>query len=169
MVRRGAGPGSGRLKLGKKLKTAVKCCTCVVFYCIRHGTSVLRAPRFFLSTRAFEVKSQNIPYTTSPLTFPVAASYQAYLTSQSYRSCHDNLTSSVVPLTVPFLLNFALYQFSFLRCAKALKMGAAEEVEYSIKPENSTPAIPTSEWPLLLKNYDKCMLFLLCDVLTRAD
>lgn len=31
----------------------------------------------------------------------------------------------------------------------------AEEVEYSIKPENVTPAIPTSEWPLLLKNYDK--------------
>jgi H/ACA ribonucleoprotein complex subunit 4 len=36
-------------------------------------------------------------------------------------------------------------------------MGAAEEAEYSIKPENVTPAIPTSEWPLLLKNYDKCM------------
>lgn len=31
----------------------------------------------------------------------------------------------------------------------------AEEVEYLIKPENVTPAIPTSEWPLLLKNYDK--------------
>jgi hypothetical protein len=31
----------------------------------------------------------------------------------------------------------------------------AEEVEYSIKPENVTPAIPTSEWPLLLKHYDK--------------
>ena len=37
-------------------------------------------------------------------------------------------------------------------------MGAAEEeADYSIKPENSAPAIPTSEWPLLLKNYDKCM------------
>lgn len=31
----------------------------------------------------------------------------------------------------------------------------AEEVEYSIKPENVTPAISTSEWPLLLKHYDK--------------
>jgi hypothetical protein len=37
-------------------------------------------------------------------------------------------------------------------------MGAAEEPEYSIKPENVTPAIPTSEWPLLLKNYDKCTI-----------
>ena len=37
-------------------------------------------------------------------------------------------------------------------------MAAAEDkagVDYSIKPEAVTPAIPTSEWPLLLKNYDK--------------
>lgn len=34
-------------------------------------------------------------------------------------------------------------------------MGMTEEVEYSIKPENIAPPIPTSEWPLLLKNYDK--------------
>lgn len=32
---------------------------------------------------------------------------------------------------------------------------AKADVEYSIKPEAVTPAIPTSEWPLLLKNYDK--------------
>ena len=36
-------------------------------------------------------------------------------------------------------------------------MGAAEEADYSIKPENATPTIPMSEFPLLLKNYDKCM------------
>ena len=37
-------------------------------------------------------------------------------------------------------------------------MGKVEvqEVDYSIKPENVTPQIPTSEWPLLLKNYEKC-------------
>lgn len=29
------------------------------------------------------------------------------------------------------------------------------EVDFSIKPESVTRAIPTSEWPLLLKNYDK--------------
>ena len=29
------------------------------------------------------------------------------------------------------------------------------DVEYSIKPEAVTPAIDTSTWPLLLKNYDK--------------
>lgn len=33
-----------------------------------------------------------------------------------------------------------------------------QEVDYAIKPENVTPVIPTSEWPLLLKNYDKCVL-----------
>lgn len=32
---------------------------------------------------------------------------------------------------------------------------AKADVEYSIKPEAVTPAIPTSEWPLLLQNYDK--------------
>lgn len=34
-------------------------------------------------------------------------------------------------------------------------MSKVEEVDFSIKPENVTPAISTSEWPLLLKNYDK--------------
>lgn len=34
---------------------------------------------------------------------------------------------------------------------------AVEAGDFSIKPENVTPAIPTSEWPLLLKNYDKRM------------
>lgn len=29
------------------------------------------------------------------------------------------------------------------------------EEEYSIKPQAVTPAIDTSSWPLLLKNYDK--------------
>jgi hypothetical protein len=27
--------------------------------------------------------------------------------------------------------------------------------DFSIKPESVTPTIPTSEWPLLLKNYDQ--------------
>ena len=35
------------------------------------------------------------------------------------------------------------------------------DVEYSIKPEAVTPAIDTSTWPLLLKNYDKRKLSLL--------
>ena len=29
------------------------------------------------------------------------------------------------------------------------------EKDYSIKPEASTPALDTSSWPLLLKNYNK--------------
>lgn len=29
------------------------------------------------------------------------------------------------------------------------------EDEYTIKPQASTPAVDTSSWPLLLKNYDK--------------
>ncbi|EER40827.1 centromere/microtubule binding protein cbf5 [Histoplasma capsulatum H143] len=32
------------------------------------------------------------------------------------------------------------------------------DVDYAIKPEAVTPAIPTSEWPLLLKNYDKLLV-----------
>ena len=35
------------------------------------------------------------------------------------------------------------------------KVEKLEEVDYAIKPENVTSVIPTSEWPLLLKNYDK--------------
>ena len=30
-----------------------------------------------------------------------------------------------------------------------------DEADYSIKPENSTPALDTTAWPLLLKGYDK--------------
>lgn len=33
---------------------------------------------------------------------------------------------------------------------------ANDEADYSIKPEASTPALNTSDWPLLLKSYDKC-------------
>ncbi|KAL1984770.1 hypothetical protein VTN96DRAFT_8711 [Rasamsonia emersonii] len=33
-----------------------------------------------------------------------------------------------------------------------------EDVDFSIKPEAVTPSIPTSEWPLLLKNYDKLLV-----------
>ena len=28
--------------------------------------------------------------------------------------------------------------------------------DYTIKPQASTPAVDTSEWPLLLKNFDNC-------------
>lgn len=31
----------------------------------------------------------------------------------------------------------------------------SEEDEYTIKPQATTPALDTSSWPLLLKNYDK--------------
>jgi len=30
--------------------------------------------------------------------------------------------------------------------------------EFSIKPTAVTPAVDTSEWPLLLKNYDKLLV-----------
>jgi hypothetical protein len=29
------------------------------------------------------------------------------------------------------------------------------DIDYSIKPEAVAPAVDTSTWPLLLKNYDK--------------
>jgi H/ACA ribonucleoprotein complex subunit 4 len=34
---------------------------------------------------------------------------------------------------------------------------APKEVDYTIKPEAVTPAVDTSSWPLLLKNYNNCM------------
>ena len=33
-----------------------------------------------------------------------------------------------------------------------------EEVDYTIKPEATTPAVDTSDWPLLLKNYNKLLV-----------
>lgn len=30
-----------------------------------------------------------------------------------------------------------------------------QDEEYTIKPQAVTPAVDTSQWPLLLKNYDK--------------
>jgi H/ACA ribonucleoprotein complex subunit 4 len=42
--------------------------------------------------------------------------------------------------------------------SKALvKKGGADE-EYVIKPENTVPTLNTSDWPLLLKNYDKMLV-----------
>lgn len=32
-----------------------------------------------------------------------------------------------------------------------------EDIDYAIKPEAATPSISTSDWPLLLKDYDKRM------------
>jgi H/ACA ribonucleoprotein complex subunit 4 len=34
---------------------------------------------------------------------------------------------------------------------------AQKEIDYTIKPEAVTPAVDTSSWPLLLKNYNNCM------------
>ena len=34
---------------------------------------------------------------------------------------------------------------------------AKEDIDYTIKPEAAVPSISTSEWPLLLKGYDKRM------------
>lgn len=31
-----------------------------------------------------------------------------------------------------------------------------QDVDYTIKPETATPAVDTSTWPLLLKNYSNC-------------
>lgn len=36
-----------------------------------------------------------------------------------------------------------------------MEVDKKKEEEYSIKPQAVTPAIDTSSWPLLLKNYDK--------------
>ena len=36
---------------------------------------------------------------------------------------------------------------------------AQPDVDYTIKPQATTPAVDTSDWPLLLKNYDKRRTF----------
>ena len=33
-----------------------------------------------------------------------------------------------------------------------------QEEEYAIKPESTTPAVDTSDWPLLLKNYNRLLV-----------
>jgi H/ACA ribonucleoprotein complex subunit 4 len=38
----------------------------------------------------------------------------------------------------------------------ALVKKGDQEVDYTIKPEAVTPAIDSSSWPLLLKNYNNC-------------
>ncbi|RMJ24461.1 centromere microtubule-binding protein CBF5 [Aspergillus sp. HF37] len=35
---------------------------------------------------------------------------------------------------------------------------AKEEMDYSIKPEAIAPSVPTADWPLLLKNYEKLLV-----------
>lgn len=34
-----------------------------------------------------------------------------------------------------------------------------QEMDYAIKPEAVTPTVSTEDWPLLLKNYEKCASF----------
>ena len=36
-----------------------------------------------------------------------------------------------------------------------VKKTTTEEEEYTIEPQATTPSLDTSQWPLLLKNYDK--------------
>lgn len=39
-----------------------------------------------------------------------------------------------------------------------MEVAKEEDAEYTIKPQATTPAIDTSSWPLLLKNYDKLFI-----------
>ncbi|KAF4958218.1 hypothetical protein FGADI_2590 [Fusarium gaditjirri] len=39
-----------------------------------------------------------------------------------------------------------------------VKKTTTEEEEYTIKPQATTPSLDTSQWPLLLKNYDKLLV-----------
>lgn len=48
-------------------------------------------------------------------------------------------------------------------------MADQTQIDYAIKPEAVAPAIPTSEWPLLLKNYDKRMSFILMNPESRLE
>jgi H/ACA ribonucleoprotein complex subunit 4 len=44
-----------------------------------------------------------------------------------------------------------------------MSVAKGTEDEYSIKPQATTPALDTSNWPLLLKNYEKRMAHLSSD------
>lgn len=47
---------------------------------------------------------------------------------------------------------------SFQTAATMAAVVPEEEEEYSIKPESTTPAVNTADWPLLLKNYNKLLV-----------
>ena len=40
----------------------------------------------------------------------------------------------------------------------AVVLAKSEELDYTIKPEATTPVLDTSEWPLLLRNYNKLLV-----------
>ncbi len=40
----------------------------------------------------------------------------------------------------------------------AVVLAKGQEVDYTIKPEAATPAVDTSDWPLLLKNYNQLLV-----------
>ena len=48
-------------------------------------------------------------------------------------------------------------QSSGLQKIDAMALVQSNPDAYTIKPEASAPAIDTSDWPLLLKNYSDCM------------
>ena len=48
--------------------------------------------------------------------------------------------------------SFNLFQQDYTNKMALVK---ADEADYTIKPENITPKIDTSAWPLLLKNWDQ--------------
>lgn len=48
--------------------------------------------------------------------------------------------------------SFNLFQQDYTHKMALVK---ADEADYTIKPENITPKIDTSAWPLLLKNWDQ--------------
>lgn len=45
--------------------------------------------------------------------------------------------------------------FKMSKEVAVVKKTTTEEEEYTIKPQATTPSLDTSQWPLLLKNYDK--------------
>jgi len=47
------------------------------------------------------------------------------------------------------------FRLSQLPITEMAMVVSQKEVDYSIKPEAVAPAVDTSTWPLLLKNYDK--------------
>ncbi|OJD21746.1 centromere/microtubule-binding protein cbf5 [Blastomyces percursus] len=74
-----------------------------------------------------------------------------------YRIFLSRDTVGATSIINPFAYNLVLLNIFAINSKMTTDAGKMN-VDFAIKPEAVTPAIPTSEWPLLLKNYDKLLV-----------
>ncbi|KAL8942708.1 MAG: hypothetical protein Q9216_001512 [Gyalolechia sp. 2 TL-2023] len=81
-------------------------------------------------------------------------------TSSEARTFNDKTSASrCYPIDLPALLpDVGLFSGEEAMLGMEVAKGAEEEEKYTIKPQASTPAVDTSDWPLLLKNYSSLLV-----------